>query len=172
MTTMKCIRPLLRFVHCSLSSKNQRFIHIERRKDHLRLVDKNDTMDFHYIWLRHNCPEKGISIHPTTGERIVDCAEIPPAIEPEHVELLNNDQQLKIVWTKDHTSLFDIPFLLANAYGKNRLEAKKPNAKVEDIELIYDKNQREIYSQNCYERLKKFGLVVVRQRGLDTEEIM
>jgi hypothetical protein len=162
---MKSIRPLLRFVP-------SRGLHVEKRKDHLRLVDKNDTMDFHYTWLRHNCPAIGKSIHAKTGERIVDCAEIPPTIEPEHVELTDNEQKLKIAWSKDHISLYDLSFLLSNAYGKNRFEAKKPHAKLEDIEFIYDKNQHEVYLKNCYERLKNFGLVVVRQRGLDTEEIM
>ncbi len=170
---MKYIRPFLRVIHSSIPLKHpQRFLHVERHKDHLRLIDKNDTMDFHYIWLRHNCPHIGKSIHPKTGERIVDCAEIPSTIEPEHVELINNNEKLKIIWSKDHISLFDLSFLLANAYGKNRIEAKKPHAKTEDIELIYNQNQHEIYLKNCYERLKKFGLVVVRQRGLDTEAIM
>jgi len=172
MTTIKYIRPLFRFVHYPLPLKSQRFLHVERHKDHLRLIDNNDTMDFHYIWLRHNCPNIGKSIHPKTGERIVDCAEIPLTIKPEHVELIDNEQKLQIIWSKDHISLFDLSFLLENTYGKNRIEAKKPHAKIEDIELIYDKNQYETYLQNCYERLKKFGLVVVRQRGLDTEAIM
>ncbi|CAF2996834.1 unnamed protein product [Rotaria sp. Silwood2] len=172
MTTIKHFRPLLRFLHGSLPSNSQRVLHVEKRKDHLRLIDKNDTMDFHYIWLRHNCHEIGKSIHPKTGERIVDCAEIPSTIEPEHVELIDNKQKLKIVWSKDHTTLFDLTYLVANAYGKNRIEAKKPEAKLEDIELIYNKNQYETYLNNCAERLKKFGVVVVRQRGLDTEELI
>jgi len=172
MTIIKPIRPLLRFVYDSFQLHSQRFLHVEKRKDYLRLVDKNDTMDFHYIWLRHNCPHIGKSIHPKTGERIVDCAEIPLTIEPEHVELIDNEQKLKIIWSKDHTSLFDLSFLLSNAYGKNRIEGKKPYTKNEDIEFIYDQNQHEIYLKNCYEKLKKFGLVVVKQRGLDTEEIM
>ncbi|CAF0845813.1 unnamed protein product [Rotaria sordida] len=172
MTTIKYIRPFLRFVHGSLPSNSQRFLHVERRKDHLRLIDKNDTIDFHYIWLRHNCFEIGKSIHPQTGERIVDCAEIPSTIEPEHVELIDNEQKLKIVWSKDHTSLFDLSYLLANAYGKNRIETKKPQTKIEDIEFIYNKNEYDTYLRNCAERLKKFGLVVVRQRGLDTEELI
>ena len=170
---MKSIRPLFRFVQCSIPLHGQqRFLRVEKRKDHLRLIDKNDTMDFHYIWLRHNCPDVGKSIHPKTGERIVDCAEIPSTIEPEHVELTDSERKLKVVWSRDHSSFFDISFLLANAYGKNRFEAPKPQAKVEDIELIYDKTQYETYLKNCYDRLKKFGLVVVRQRGLDTEAIM
>jgi len=170
---MKYIRPLLRLVHPSrLSNGSQRFLHVEKHKDHLRLIDKNDTMDFHYMWLRHNCPHIGKSIHPKTGERIVDCAEIPSTIEPEHVELIDKEQKLKIIWSKDHTSLFDVSFLLENSYSKNRIEAKKPHAKIEDIELIYNQNQHDIYLKNCYERLKKYGLVVVRQRGLDTEAIM
>jgi hypothetical protein len=172
MTTIKYVRPLFRFIHDSFSSKGERFLHVERHKDYLRLIDKNTTMDYHYIWLRHNCPDIGKSIHPKTGERIVDCAEIPLTIKPEHVELIDNEQKLKIIWSKDHASLFDLSFLLSNAYGKNRIEAQKPQAKVEDIELIYDQNQYEIYLKSCYERLKKFGLVVVRQRGLDTEAIM
>ncbi|CAF5073044.1 unnamed protein product, partial [Rotaria magnacalcarata] len=59
MTTLKYIRPFCRFVNCSSTLTSQRLIHIERRKDHVRLIDKNDTMDFHYIWLRHNCPTIG-----------------------------------------------------------------------------------------------------------------
>ena len=170
--SIKYVRPLLRFLNYSSSLKTQRFIHVERRKDHLRLINKNDTMDFHYIWLRHNCFDVGKSIHPQTGERIIDCAEIPSTIQPEHVELINDEQKLKIVWSKDHTSLYDLSFLAENAYGKNRIEAKRPNAKLKDVEYVYDKNQYQSYLRNCYDRLKKFGLVFVRQRGLDTEEIM
>jgi hypothetical protein len=171
---MKSIRSLVRLIHLStLSQGSSRFLHVEKRKDHLRLIDKNnDAIDFHYIWLRHNCPNIGKSIHPKTGERIVDCAEIPLTIEPEHVELIDKEDKLKIIWSKDHISLFDLSFLLSNSYGKNRIEAKKPHAKLEDIEFIYNQNQHEIYLKNCYERLKQFGLVVVRQRGLDTEAIM
>ncbi|CAF0990009.1 unnamed protein product [Adineta steineri] len=171
---MKNIRPCLRLVQNSIFFQGQqRFLHVEKHKDYLRLINKNDTMDFHYIWLRHNCPTIGISIHPKTNERIVDCAAIPSEIKPEHVELVENEKKLKITWSKDHASLFDLAFLTSNAYGKNRLETKKPQTKIEDIELIYDeKNQHETYLANCYERLKKYGLVVVRQRGLDTEDII
>lgn len=170
---MKNIRPILRLVHSNLFSiKTQRFLHVEQHQDYLRLIDKNNTMDFHYIWLKHNCPEIGKSIHQKTGERIVDCAEIPLTIKPENVELINNNEKLKITWSNDHTSLFDLKFLLENSYGKNRFEGKKPQAKLEDIELIYDQNQYENYLKNCYDKLKNFGLVVVRQRGLDTEAIM
>lgn len=172
MTTVKYIRPLTRFVYDSLSLKHQRCLHIDRRKDYLRLTDKNGSMDFHYVWLRHNCPEIGKSIHPKTGERITDCAEIPSSIQPEHIEFIENKQKLKIVWSKDHTSLFDLSFLLTHAYGKNRTEVKKPQAKLNDIEIIYNKDQYDVYLRNCLERLKNFGLVVVRKRGLDTEEIM
>jgi hypothetical protein len=167
---MKSLRPILRFVQPF--KIRPCFLHVERRKDHLRLIEKNNTMDFHYIWLRHNCPDIGQSIHPKTGERIVDCAAIPSTIEPEAVELIDNEQKLKIIWSKDHTSIFDVAFLIENIYGKNRIEGRKPHAKLEDIEFIYDQNQHESYMKNCYEKLKKFGLVVVRQRGLDTEAIM
>ena len=163
MIASTCVRSLARSV---------RYLHVERRTDHLRLIDRDETIDFHYVWLRHNCPEIGKSIHPKTGERIVDCAEIPSDIEPTHAELIDNDERLKVSWSTDHNSIFDVSFLLANAYGKNRVETKKPQAKLDDIELIYDRSQRESYLGKCYERLEKFGLVVVRQRGLDTEEIM
>ncbi|CAF3753383.1 unnamed protein product [Rotaria socialis] len=172
MTTLKYIRPLFRFLNCSSTLTSQRFIHIERRKDHVRLIDKHDTMDFHYIWLRHNCPAIGKSIHPKTGERVVDCAEIPSNIEPEQVEFVDSEKKLKITWSKDHTSSFDLSYLLANAYGKNRIEAKKPQGKVDDIEIVYNKDQYDAYIRSCSERLKKFGLVIVRKRSLDTEEII
>lgn len=148
-------------------------LHLERRNDHLRLVNNNETMDFHYIWLKHNCPEIGKSIHPKSGERIVDCAQIPSSITPEHAELTDDDRKLKVVWSKDHTSLFDLSFLLGNAYAKDRVEAKKPHARVEDVEIVYDPTvPSQAYAKKCYERLKNFGLIVVRQRGLDTEAIM
>lgn len=163
----------LRLIQFPIFFRRQRcFLHVEKRPDHLRLIDQNDTMDFHYLWLRHNCPDVGKSIHPKTGERIVDCAEIPSTIQPEHVELNDQEKKLKIVWSKDHTSFYDLSFLKDNAYGKNRIEGKKPHAKIEDVQLVYDPNQPEKYLANCYDRLKNFGLVVVRQRGLDTEAIM
>lgn len=171
---MKSLRPLLRLTQFPTYFQGQRYsLHVEKRADHLRLVNQNDTMDFHYLWLRHNCPDVGKSIHPKTGERIVDCAQIPSSIQPEHAEVLDKEQKLKIVWSKDHTSYYDLPFLFDNAYGKNRIQGNKPHANVEDVELIYDPNQPpEKYLGNCYDRLKNFGLVVVRQRGLDTEAIM
>lgn len=149
-----------------------RFLHFEKRCSYVRLFKENDTMDFHYVWLRHNCPDVGKSIHPKTGERIVDCAEISLDIQPEQIELVDNKQKLKIVWSKDHTSLYDVSFLLANSYGKNRNAYPKPHVQIKDIEVIYDQNQHEAYLKQCYDRLKNFGLVVVRQRGLDTEAVM
>lgn len=150
-----------------------RFVHVEKRSGYVRLFKENDTMDFHYVWLRHNCPDIGKSVHPKTGERIIDCAEIPLDIQPEQVQLIDNEQKLQIVWSKDHTSLYDLSFLLANNYGKNRKEFAKPLAKINDVEIIYDKTQENAaYLKKCHDVLKKFGLIVVRQRGLDTEAIM
>jgi hypothetical protein len=172
MIASQWMRSFLRQIPRSSLMHSQRALHVEPRSDHLRFVDRNETMDFHYIWLRHNCSTIGQSIHPKTGERIIDCADIPPTIKPERVEWIDEDQKLKIVWSADHSSLFDLAFLRANAYGKNREAAKKPHAMLDDVELIFNADDKEKYWNNCYHRLKQFGLVVVRQRGLDTEEIM
>lgn len=166
------LRSFFASIHRPLFVRQQASLHLEQRADHLRLIDQNETMDFHYIWLRHNCPTVGPSIHPKTGERIVDCAVIPENIRPETVQWNDQEKQLKIVWSADHSSLFDIDFLRDHAYGKNRHEAKKPLTKVENVQIIFDPNQYEKYLADCYERLKQFGMVVVRQRGLDTEAIM
>ena len=168
------MRPLFRLVPISrlFVGPSHRSIHIEKRCNHLRLIDGNDSMDFHYIWLRHNCSTVGLSIHPQTGERITDCAEIPETIQPEHVQWLDKEQQLKVTWSKDHQSLYDLSFLRQYVYGKNRNMQKKPEGKLDDVQLVYNPEQYEKYLSECYERLKNFGLVVVRKRGLDTEEIM
>lgn len=168
----RCLRSFFSHIHRSVIIRQQANLHLEQRADHLRLIDQNETMDFHYIWLRHNCPSVGPSIHPKTGERIVDCAVISENIQPQSVQWLDQEKKLKIVWSADHNSLFDLDFLRSHAYGKNRQEAKKPVVKVKDVELIFDANQYEKYLADCYKRLKQFGLVVVRQRGLDTEAIM
>lgn len=149
-----------------------RFVHLERNSNYLRIIDGNDKMDFHYIWLKHNCSTVGHSIHPKTGERIVDCALIPATIQPQNVEWLENDKKLKISWSNDHQSFYNLCFLRNHAYGKNRVQQVKPCGKVGDIELIYNAESYPKYLADCYERLKKFGLVVVRERGMDTEEIM
>ena len=168
----RSLRSFFLHLHRSLIVRQQASLHLEQRADHLRLTDQHETMDFHYIWLRHNCPTVGPSIHPKTGERIVDCAAIPEQIQPQQVQWDDQQKKLKVVWSSDHSSTFDLDFLRAHAYGKNRVAAKKPHAQVKDVELIFDPNQYEKYLVDCYERLKNFGLVVVRQRGLDTEAIM
>ena len=68
--------------------------------------------EFHYIWLRNNCPT---SRHPLVGESILDPLSIPLDIAPHHVEVMPNGA-LHITWANDgHESYFDPTWLLQHS---------------------------------------------------------
>jgi len=134
-----------------------------------------NSFDFHYFWLRHNCNCQPHCRHPKTGERIIDSSEVPLSISPSSITV-GHDNKITIVWKGDsHRTEFDLDWLKQHSYATNRhSKVAPPPADLSTVQLHYGRNgtTHEDYLKHCAKSLKHYGVVVVRNRGMDTEEIM
>jgi len=74
-----------------------------------------------------------------------------------------------------------LSWLLAHAYAKNHSHVNPPSNDIGQLEIDFQqikaiaKTQQEmmvLYRKECYTRLIRYGAVLTRNRGLDTEEII
>jgi len=154
--------------------KNDTFLRVQ--------FSKEEYGDYHWFWLRHNCNCAGLCTHEKTGEKILNGSRVLISVKPISVELLEPEKNiLKIVWghslvdepeTTQHTSLYSVEFLKQNAYALNRVEVPPPPGDLSLIEIDFTKYSYEQYLKECAVRIKQYGAIVIRNRGLDTEEIM
>ena len=97
-------------------------IDFKQEKTWLSLTwDDGYTSKYHYMWLRDNCPQ---SQELASKQRIVETADIPVDIHPEHAQI-NDSGALEITWSNDgHTSRFDADWLQEHCYsnGSRKLE--------------------------------------------------
>ncbi|KAJ2752373.1 hypothetical protein GGI19_003874 [Coemansia pectinata] len=174
----------------------------------ITFVDDQTTADFHYFWLRHNCPCLSGCRHSSTKERLIDAATIPLEIRPLRAVLTTDDSGAPAVaffWApiatkddsgglvvqdeKEHVSLFQVQWLRDNAYGVNRghVHELPPHdaalvtidyaAYVAEYADVNDNSRlgtsgTVLYRAALYDRLSKFGVAVIRNRGHDTEDII
>lgn len=155
---------------------NDNFLRFYVKEEGLDINAEPQSFDYHYFWLRHNCDCKPHCRHAKTGERIVDSSEIPMSITPSSVSIDPIDKKIKIVWKGDyHQTEYEWDWLKKHSYGRNRhATSAPPPADLSAVELQYRSNgtTHEDYLKHCARSLKQFGLVVVRNRGMDTEDIM
>ncbi|KAJ1943565.1 hypothetical protein EC988_006205 [Linderina pennispora] len=177
----------------------------ELKPDWARVYLTGDTYaDFHYFWLRHNCPCLSGCRHEKTKERTIDAAIIPLDIQPLRAEpttaedgpaiafywapiaVKDDAGQLVVPDEAEHRSEFSLSWLAENAYGVQRTDVHPlPPHNPADITIDYkelaakygDAGQltlkgKQVYKAQLYDLLKKFGVVVVRGRGSDTEDII
>ncbi|KAJ2816364.1 hypothetical protein FBU31_006604, partial [Coemansia sp. 'formosensis'] len=75
----------------------------ELKPDWARIIFVNEadgtqtTADFHYFWLRHNCPCLSGCRHSSTKERLIDAATIPLEIRPLRAVLTTDDSSAPAV---------------------------------------------------------------------------
>lgn len=129
----------------------------------LRIETAGDSLDFHYMWLRHECAS---SQHPKTGERTLDPVEIDPDIAPVDASVQDraNGQDLVVVWPEGLTSRYDLEWLRAHAYARNqhRVEVSEPNP--ENISI-----HGEFKAKGVLKLLESQGAVIVRGWGSNPE---
>lgn len=160
------------FFKCNKKMLSKQY-ELEKNYNSVRLKDLSENKhDFHYFWLRHNCSCFNGCRHPKTKEKIINTTDVDLNIKTNKIKLLENE--LRIEWSDGHSSIFPIDFLLKHTYSVNRKSVPIPHHKTEDIEINYNdyKNDKKSYLKKCADNLKKYGLTVVRNRGLDTEEII
>jgi gamma-butyrobetaine dioxygenase/trimethyllysine dioxygenase len=87
--------------------------------------------DFHLRWLRHNCDADR---HPRTQERTACSSDLPDVLHVAHAAVSNG--ALEVTWQHDgRTSLYDLDWLDAHAYARDRREVPTPPADVGPLEI-------------------------------------
>ncbi|KAJ1647670.1 hypothetical protein J3B02_000256 [Coemansia erecta] len=114
--------------------------------------------DFHYFWLRHNCPCLNGCRHQTTKERQIDASVVPLNIRPLRAVIdSDNDGRPTAVFywppiatkddngslvlpdEKEHASVFHIEWLYENAYAINRGQSNGlPPHEIDLVTLDYN----------------------------------
>ncbi|RUP47059.1 hypothetical protein BC936DRAFT_146184, partial [Jimgerdemannia flammicorona] len=156
---------------------------------HLRLRFPNPSAthaDFHYFWLRHNCPCLSGCRHPLSKERVIDSIDFSMHIQPLEASVV--DDELHIVWddAEHHVTVYPLEWLRENAYALARSEVVPPGSDNTKVVLEYaeflekwgdgkgglSEEGLRRYRLDCGLRLKVYGLVVIKGRGQDTEGII
>jgi hypothetical protein len=134
--------------------------------------------NFHYIWLRHNCPCEIGCHHPITKERTINLIDIPMDITPSSA-LLKDNNTLDLKWKEGetiHSSSLNLQFLLNNSYSKTKKLVKPPPNEIKEVELDYqtyrDSGDLKLFWKLVEQKLKNYYFIIVRNRGLETEEII
>lgn len=139
--------------------------------------------------LRHNCNCLKGCRHPITNERVIDSSQVPLDIVPQSAQIIknaNNVEVLQLVWQDSHETEYDQEFLELNAYAKNRhviepIPNNNANIEIDYKQLVnqYDNGNGQLneqgqiaFRQICNEKLVKYGAILVRNRGLDAEQVM
>jgi hypothetical protein len=168
----------------------------ETHEDYITVSFPNSSSsaDFHYFWLRHNCDCKNGCRHVKTNERVVDSSEIPMDIKPLSVTAEENT--LVINWPPiadlkeqaSHVSSYEWSWLNKYAYARNHVSVTEIPHDLNTVEIDYkdwlNKYPHDTksdglsqegwieYRKACGRIIKNYGLLVVRNRGLDTEGII
>ncbi|KAJ1835717.1 hypothetical protein IWW55_001956 [Coemansia sp. RSA 2706] len=191
---------------------------IELKPDWVRVVFSEvvggiKAADFHYFWLRHNCPCLSGCRHPSTHERLIDAAVIPLDIRPLRAVVTtavgSDEPAIALFWApiatkndvgvlelpneKEHVSVFPVDWLRANAYAVNREQTHDlPPHSADLVTVDYQELARQyaspenstdtnikltaagatLYKAQLFDKLSKYGVAVIRNRGHDTEDII
>ena len=145
---------------------------VEKNDEFLRLREGNNTWDYHYFWLRHNCP---CCFHSQTNERTLCSSEFSLEIKPDSITLNKNEQTLTLNWlenNRSHVSQFSLKWLLEQSYAKNRQSVSPPSNDVSAIELDCQYLDSTTLLKLAMPVVQKRGVVIVRNYGKDSEELI
>ena len=125
--------------------------------------------DFHYFWLRHNCD---CCRHPQTGERTLCSSDVPMDLRPAAVALSSDRTAVDIMWNEPsgHRSTYDVAWLRTHAYALDRRDVPPPANDVSHLELHAPATPD--LPARCRASVARFGAVVVRNFGSDTDALI
>lgn len=149
----------------SQATRHATTVHLHPESLGVRTLD-GQTREFHYVWLRHHCDS---SRHPQTGERTLDPVEIDPAIEPVSaaVEGQGDAEELVVSWPEGLVSRYSIGRLVEQTYAVNVPAAETPVPDPDRLTWSGPFDATAIVT-----RVKAQGAVIVRDWGLDTEDLI
>ncbi|KAI8852203.1 hypothetical protein BC829DRAFT_414766 [Chytridium lagenaria] len=130
---------------------------------------------YHYRWLRHNCScqiPHGCR-HPQTGERIIDSVDVSTSVHPKTVQW--TDKGLYVRWDDGHESVYGREWLEEFVYDR-----KTSGRRVDGVwgegwrgrDGCCRSDWGDKYRRLVKDRMDRFGAVVVKGRGSDTEVII
>ena len=134
---------------------------------------------FHYVWLRDNCPCSQCK-HADTRERILVTSEIPEDLKALNAKLAGDE--IVIRWNdSDHESRFRLDWLNKHNYSNARFEADPAagtpiiwGRALQDAIPSFDysemHNDRTVLLSWC-EAVRDYGLTIIRNAPLEEGEI-
>jgi hypothetical protein len=130
----------------------------------VRLVERDRHEDFHLRWLRQF---SDLDRHPTTGERLLDSAELPEELEITDVAI--DDGVLRVTWAHDRrVSRIPVAWLHEHAYAIDRVAAPRPSSDTATIELDGARGPDAV-TASVLERLALHGAALVRREHASPE---
>ena len=138
------------------------------QRDYLRVyfAEQDRHANFHYFWLRHNCP---CCVHATTEERIISPADVPLEIKPQAIDA--TAAGICLTWPDDHQSTFSLEWLSRHRYSGDedltRIEAQN----LDRIEVQFEDCADDLISA-CHYYLRDRGAILLRGCTLSTEDLV
>lgn len=132
---------------------------LELRESWLRVPLGDDAeSDFHFRFLRHNCP---CDRHPLTGERTLCSSDIADWIRPALAQMVDGD--LEIIWPDGHMSNYPRAWLREHAYAVGAPEV--PRIPADPARLEIQAAGRSLADQvaAALERVEREGAAIVRR---------
>ena len=141
----------------------------EDRHEYVRIYfdDSKHFSNYHYFWLRHNCP---CCVHETTKERILCPSQVALDIRPKEMFVVD-DAHFRLVWADGHVSDFALDWLWEHAYA---VDAQVSEIQAQDLSLIevsYGVCEDDLVAV-CDRYLNEKGAILVRGCPLDTEALI
>ena len=141
-------------------SKEEKFLSIE--------WSDGKISNFHFMWLRDNCP---YGVHPTARQRVFNIVTVSKNIHPESYSL-NNKGKLEIKWSEgNHISHYDTSWLRKNCYTINNNKYISPyilwdndlSKKIASISIEYEEIiESDTGLTRWLELLHFYGLSIVK----------
>jgi gamma-butyrobetaine dioxygenase len=83
--------------------------------------DDGTSSDFHYIWLRDNCPCTECK-HPNAWERLLDNVELDLDVRLKKISF---DDVLEITWENGHETTMSADWLREHRYGRAGRDSRR-----------------------------------------------
>lgn len=130
----------------------------EIHDDFVRIYEPERYEDFHFRWLRHFCD---LDRHATTGERLIDSAELPDDLAID--EAIVDDGVLRVTWAREQrVSRFPLAWLHRHAYAVDRVTAPRPPSDVRLLELDGSRGPDSV-ADDLLAHVARHGAAVVRR---------
>ena len=140
----------------------------EDKREYVRVYfdDSAQFANYHYFWLRHNCP---CCVHETTRERILCPSLVSLDIHSKEIVVL--DDGIRFVWEDGHESDFAWDWLRDHAYAMDEEIVEIEAQDLGHIAVRYEDVAGDFVAV-CNRYLQEKGAILVRGCGLTTEELV